>query len=182
MYIYVLVASMAEVKLKAVQNVFKKRFTSHTIVVHGLSTNSGVHNQPINYETDQGCQNRMDQLMQHVKNKKLNYHFLVSIENGIDDSTTYGNDMVFDFCRGLICHKDVVYNASVSAHTPIHRDYLQQSLNTNQTKTVGQFISDDHAQDWHNMFLSYIGHVNIGKQSRSYLIELCVGNAMQYVK
>lgn len=78
----VIIASKNPVKLKAVEDAFKKVFPSDDFAFEGISVSSGISDQPLsNNETKQGAKNRVAA----AKKERPDANFWVGLEGGVEE-------------------------------------------------------------------------------------------------
>jgi non-canonical (house-cleaning) NTP pyrophosphatase len=142
----ILVATSSEIKLNAVKRALRGAS------VDGVTTKSGVPEQPVSQEIMTGADNRMSL----IKDNK-NYDYYISIENGITKFKTLDNVTYVDVAYVLIekrCENDSFKKSfSFSASVPIPLEFSDYVIKHNYTKTVGdackKIYPDSDSKDPH---------------------------------
>lgn len=162
----VLVASNSNVKLTAVYEEMKCIYHAN---IYSIDTKSNVPNQPFNEQTQEGCENRFNQLVKYNELNNNKFDILISIENGVNTEQCY------DFCviKMRIGNRDILKTSSII--TPFPKNYLNSSIALNQTITVGEIMESmngiTHKKDnWHDNFKSTSDNM-FGNCSRIYIIK-----------
>ena len=164
------VASTNEDKLKAVYNAFSKKYcvsdASFIIEVIGISVNSEVKNQPLDYETEEGCYNRMKNLCNKIEQLHEDDIF-VSIENGIYNKNKD---------RAIILIKknnsSSIYLESEDVTVPII--YHSEIIKYDQNITIGELIMKNEGfpkDNWHQFYEVETRKKGYKNCTRSQIIE-----------
>jgi non-canonical (house-cleaning) NTP pyrophosphatase len=163
------VASENNTKLRATYDAIDQLLQSnqekcYDLKVFGVDVSSDVSNQPINDETCEGCDNRLNKLISYVNHMNLKYDFLVSIENGIFYDGILDNDtVVSDKCQVIVLantNKSTQRTEKLSSQsTIIPINFVHESISSNKVNTVGSLIESAYGyknDTWHEYFTPHI--------------------------
>jgi adenine phosphoribosyltransferase len=178
------VTSTNETKMSAVYDSYVN-FYKNNLKVIGFNVKSNVSEQPIDFETYQGCENRIANLIEHISAENISIpNYILSIENGIFIDKNI-KDSAHDACIVTECEIDKVKeNISKSSKdskkvhviktitqklgdTKVPMEYLEESIRTNKTKTVGSIIEEIEGLPkgkWHEYYGNGVSRKEIIKQ------------------
>jgi inosine/xanthosine triphosphatase len=126
----ILVGSENPVKLEAVKESFEHYF--NPIDVIGFKVASGVPDQPVEYETYIGAENRAEELAKINKRENLDADFFVGIEGGIIQQYKRW----FAFGAMCIIHKSGKKSFGTSAHFELPEIVTSKLLDGHELGTV----------------------------------------------
>lgn len=102
-FIRVGIATTSTDKIEGIKRAFEKIFPNSKIQVFPRKTESGVADQPFGKETSKGAKNRVENLMETLKNDNVTVDYYVSCEAGIDNESIPGE--FFSEQVVFICNK-----------------------------------------------------------------------------
>lgn len=119
----VLVSSINPTKLRACHEFFQELELVSTVEIYGLPVPSGVNEQPINEETEKGCENRHENLSMYMNQwPSYRFDYLVSLENGLFDSTGVNGKQWRDRAFGIVTRPTAYFKRkglSSTVYSPI---------------------------------------------------------------
>ena len=132
----------------------KNNFKLTKINVFGVAVPSEVPEQPIEDETVEGCENRLNNLLKYVKYYNYKYDILIAIENGVNRNKE-NNEEPYDFCAiKIMCGENKIM--TISQHqTFFPKKFIDSSISQNQNVTVGNLIEQEYglaSGQWHEKF------------------------------
>lgn len=124
----VLLASKSKIKLDALKEAFENYFEN--VEVFGVETDSNVRDNPINDEVLQGAKNRLQNLIENVKNKNLSADYFASAESGIVNFFGEWQNLTIVIIR----NNEGKEAYAVSAAYPVPEKYIEEIKNSDLTK------------------------------------------------
>lgn len=150
--INVLVTSNSEIKIKAAEAIFKRKFkvSDNMLKINGIKTMSGVAQQPIGIDAAiAGAKNRINNLKQYYKYDNNKKPYIVSIENFFTELHKDRNPT--DHALVIIEEPNGMQHIYLSVGVEISQD-LYNSAQQQNGATIGEMLSRKYnvrANDWH---------------------------------
>lgn len=134
----VLIATKNPAKIKGAQSAFDEFFKD--VVIEGYSVPSGVPDQPVNLDTYNGANNRVDNLINLAKENNISADYYIAIESGITNSL--GKWIITNIA--VIKDNNGKVGFGTSAGFPVPESLVDEIISTDLGKVIDRIFNENN--------------------------------------